>query len=120
MKIEEKKLGGSSIKAASASTLVQSMCVFVCQIRVGVLVMPVLNSSHFFENSLLSVFPNTLPPLSSAKTNSLVLPRYTGKKKKKSYTDIEPNSSEVRSEDSFKTHFSPFSPRNTLINLTKS
>lgn len=36
--------------------------------------------------------------------------------KKKSYTDIEPNSSEVRSQDSFKTHFSPFPPQNTLFN----
>lgn len=36
--------------------------------------------------------------------------------KKKSYTDIEPNSSEVRSQDSFKTHFSPFPLQNTLFN----
>lgn len=36
--------------------------------------------------------------------------------KKKSYTDIEPNSSEVRSQDSFKTRFSPFPPQNTLFN----
>lgn len=74
-----------SIVCQSYSTVCTSVCLCVCVFVSDpgwpvfrVPTMPVSAPFHTLShNSPLSVSPNTLPPLSSAKTNSLTLPRQT-------------------------------------------